>query len=60
MGLLRTITGPQILSEWLPGSTVGRDEEMIGAYIRNQQLAGNQLDQLQFGAKSCGNDTRNG
>jgi putative transposase len=29
-------------------STVGRDEEMIRAYIKNQELADKQLDQLQF------------
>ena len=29
-------------------STVGRDEEMIRAYIKNQEIADQQLDQLQF------------
>src|SRR5271169_5731293 len=29
-------------------STVGRDEEMIRAYIRNQEMADKQLDQLQL------------
>jgi putative transposase len=29
-------------------STVGRNEEMIRAYIRNQEVAGKQLDQLQL------------
>jgi len=29
-------------------STVGRDEEMIRAYIRNQEMADKQLDQLQM------------
>lgn len=29
-------------------STVGRDEEMIRAYIRNQELADKQLDQMQL------------
>jgi putative transposase len=29
-------------------STVGRDEEMIRAYIKNQELADKQLDQLQM------------
>ena len=29
-------------------STVGRDEETIGAYIRNQEMADKQLDQLQL------------
>jgi REP element-mobilizing transposase RayT len=29
-------------------TTVGRDEEMIQAYIRNQELADQQLDQLEL------------
>jgi putative transposase len=29
-------------------STVGRDEEMIRAYIKNQEMADRQLDQLQL------------
>jgi putative transposase len=29
-------------------STVGRDEETIRAYIRNQEMADKQLDQMQF------------
>ena len=29
-------------------STVGRDEEMIRAYIKNQEMADKQLDQLQM------------
>jgi putative transposase len=29
-------------------STVGRDEETIGAYIKNQEIADKQLDQLQL------------
>ena len=29
-------------------STVGRDEEMIRAYIKNQELADKQLDQMQL------------
>ena len=29
-------------------STIGRDEEMIRAYIRNQEMADKQLDQLQL------------
>jgi putative transposase len=29
-------------------TTVGRDEEMIRAYIRNQELADQQLDQLEL------------
>ena len=29
-------------------STVGRDEEMIRTYIKNQEMADKQLDQLQL------------
>jgi hypothetical protein len=29
-------------------STIGRDEEVIRAYIRNQEMADKQLDQLQL------------
>ena len=29
-------------------STVGRDEEMIRAYIKNQEMADKRLDQLQL------------
>jgi putative transposase len=29
-------------------STVGRNEEMIRAYMKNQEMADNQLDQLQL------------
>jgi len=29
-------------------TTVGRDEEVIRAYIRNQELADQQLDQLEL------------
>ena len=29
-------------------STIGRDEEMIRTYIRNQEMADKQLDQLQL------------
>ena len=29
-------------------STVGRDEEMIRAYIKNQEMADQQLDQLEL------------
>jgi putative transposase len=29
-------------------STVGRDEEMIRTYIKNQEVADQQLDQLQL------------
>jgi REP-associated tyrosine transposase len=40
-------SGPQILGEGVP-LTIGRDEETIRAYIRNQELADKQLDQLQL------------
>ena len=30
------------------GSTVGRDEETIRTYIKNQEIADKQLDQLQL------------
>jgi hypothetical protein len=40
-------SGPQILGEGFV-STVGRDEETIRAYIRNQEMADKQLDQMQF------------
>src|SRR5262249_20156047 len=46
-------SGPQVLGHkfWARGyfvSTIGRDEEMIRAYIRNQEMADKQLDQLQL------------
>ena len=40
-----------VTSFWARGyfvSTIGRDEEMIRAYIRNQEMADKQLDQLQL------------
>ena len=40
-------SGSQILGEGVL-STVGRNEEMIRAYIRNQEIADKQLDQLQL------------
>ena len=33
---------------WQGVTTVGRDEEVIRAYIRNQELAYRQLDQLEL------------
>jgi hypothetical protein len=41
-------SGPQILGEGYFVSTVGRNEAMIRAYIRNQEMADKQLDQLQL------------
>ena len=42
-------SGPQILGRGATSvSIVGRDEEMIRAYIRNQEMADKQLDQLQL------------
>jgi hypothetical protein len=41
-------SGPQVLGEGYFVSTIGRDEEMIRAYIRNQEMADKQLDQLQL------------
>jgi REP element-mobilizing transposase RayT len=38
--------GSQILATGYFVSTVGRNEETIRAYIRNQEMAGKQLDQL--------------
>src|SRR5262245_64590619 len=39
---------PQVLGQGYFVSTIGRDEEMIRAYIRNQEMADKQLDQLQL------------
>jgi putative transposase len=42
---------PQGHKFWARGyfvSTVGRDEETIRAYIKNQEIADKQLDQLQL------------
>jgi hypothetical protein len=39
---------PQILGARTLVTTVGRDEEVIRAYIRNQELADQQLDQLEL------------
>jgi putative transposase len=40
-------SAPQILGEGYFVSTVGRNEEMIRAYIKNQEMADKQLDQRQ-------------
>lgn len=39
---------PQILGAGIFVTTVGRNEEVIRAYIRNQELADQQLDQLEL------------
>jgi hypothetical protein len=39
---------PQILGAGYFVTTVGRDEEVIRAYIRNQELADQPLDQLEL------------
>jgi hypothetical protein len=39
---------PQILGEGYFVSTVGRDEETIRTSIKNQEIAGKRLDQLQL------------
>jgi hypothetical protein len=41
-------SGPQILGARYFVTTVGRDEEMIRAYIRNQELADRQLEQFEL------------
>jgi hypothetical protein len=41
-------SGPQIPGTGYFVTTVGRDEEVIRAYIRNQELAEQQLDQLEL------------
>jgi hypothetical protein len=40
--------GPQILGSRIFVTTVGRDEEMIRAYIKNQEMVDQQLDQLEL------------
>ena len=44
---LRNFLGHKFWARGYFVSTVGRDEEMIRAYIRNQELADKQLDQMQ-------------
>jgi putative transposase len=45
---LRNFLGHKFWARGYFVSTVGRDEEMIRAYIRNQEMADKQLDQLQM------------
>ena len=45
---LRNFLGHKFWARGYFVSTVGRDEEMIRAYIKNQELADKQLDQLQM------------
>ena len=49
-GRQRNFTGENF---WACGyfvSTVGLDEHMVGAYIRNQQVEGERYEQMKFGA----------
>ena len=45
---LRNFLGHKFWARGYFVSTVGRNEEMIRAYIRNQELADKQLDQMQL------------
>ena len=45
---LRNFLGHKFWARGYFVSTIGRDEEMIRAYIRNQEMADKQLDQLQL------------
>jgi putative transposase len=45
---LRNFLGHKFWARGYFVSTVGRDEETIRAYIRNQEMADKQLDQMQF------------
>ena len=45
---LRNFLGHKFWARGYFVSTVGRDEEMIRAYIKNQEMADKQLDQLQM------------
>ena len=45
---LRNLLGHKFWARGYFFSTIGRDEEMIRAYIRNQEMADKQLDQLQL------------
>ena len=45
---LRNLLGHKFWARGYFVSTIGRDEEMIRAYIRNQEMADKQLDQLQL------------
>ena len=45
---LRNFLGHKFWARGYFVSTIGRDEEMIRAYIRNPEMADTQLDQLQL------------
>ena len=45
---LRNFLGHKFWARGYFVSTVERDEEMIRTYIKNQEMAGKQLDQLQL------------
>ena len=45
---LRNFLGHKFWAREYSVSTIGRDEETIRAYIRNQEMADKQLDQLQL------------
>ena len=45
---LRNFLGHKFWARGYFVSTVGRDEETTRAYIRNQEMADKQLDQMQF------------
>ena len=45
---LRNFLGHKFWARGYFVSTVGRDEETIRAYIKNQEIADKQLDQMQF------------
>ena len=45
---MRNFLGHKFLARGYFVSTVGRDEQMIRAYIKNQELADKQLDQMQM------------
>ena len=45
---LRNFLGHKFWTRGYFVSTVGRDEEMIRTYIKNQEMADKQLDQLQL------------
>jgi putative transposase len=45
---LRNFLGHKFWARGYFVSTVGRNEEMIRAYIRNQEIADKELDQLQL------------
>ena len=45
---LRNLLGHKFWARGYFVSTIGRDEETIRAYIKNQEIADKQLDQLQL------------